>query len=168
VAAKEIHVTYDKPIEVGVGNVPLTLSPICAEWVLDGKPITHVKLLSNSADGAASTVYWDCTAGRFNWFYDMDETVCVLEGSVSIKDESGKTRRLSPGDWAFFPKGSRAEWSVDRYVRKIAFCRAPMPKPLLLLRRVYRGLKRLAGRGSVGSQAPAMFQGGNPPPAQSS
>jgi EutQ-like cupin domain len=29
----------------------------------------------------------NCTAGRFDWFYDVDETVYVLEGSVTIKNQ---------------------------------------------------------------------------------
>lgn len=149
---------YDEPIEIGVSNVVLKLSPIRAEWILEGNPITHFKLLSNSADGTASTVFWDCTAGRFNWLYDMDETACVLEGSVSIKDHTGRVRCLSAGDWAFFPKGSKAEWTVERYVRKIAFCRTPMPNSVQFARRVYRVLKRLTGRRPPASLEPAMFQ----------
>ena len=149
---------YDERIEFGVANVVLNPSPIRAEWVLEGKPVTHFKLLSNSADGTASTVFWDCTAGRFNWFYDMDETLCILEGSVRIKDESGNVRHLGAGDWVFFPKGSHAEWTVDRYVRKIAFCRSPMPRSVQFARRVYRLLKRIVGRGPADSEASGMFQ----------
>jgi uncharacterized protein len=159
-------VKYEEPIEFGVANVALNPSPIRAEWVLEGKPFTRFKLLSNSADGTASTVYWDCTAGRFNWFYDMDETLCVLEGSVRIKDESGKVRRLGAGDWVFFPKGSHAEWTVDHYVRKIAFCRTPMPRSVQFARGVYRVLKRLAGRGAAAdTEAGGMFQPNKSPQA---
>jgi len=158
-------VSYDVPIEFGVANVVLNPSPIRAEWVLEGKPVTHFKLLPNSADGTASTVYWDCTAGRFNWFYDMDETLCILEGSVSIKEESGRVRHLDAGDWGFFPKGSHAEWTVDKYVRKIAFCRSPMPGSVQFARGVFRGLKRLAGRGTAGSEATAMFRQSDSPQA---
>jgi uncharacterized cupin superfamily protein len=147
-------------IVFGAGAVQLDLATINPEWILEGSPVSRNKLLSTSADGTAKTLFWDCTAGRFNWFYDVDETALVLEGSVTIKDQEGSVRRVVAGDWIYFPKGSHAEWTVDNYVRKVAFCRAPLAKPFLFARRVYRGLKKLTGRGATGAQVPAMFQGG--------
>jgi uncharacterized cupin superfamily protein len=144
-------------IQSGPTKVQLGFSPIRAEWVIGGNPVTNTKLLSTSADGTASTLLWDCSAGRFNWYYDIDETIYFLDGAVSIKDETGAVRQLGAGDWLFFPAGSRAEWTVDNYVRKIAFCRTTLPKPVLLLRRVYRLFKRLIGRGAS-SDGPSMFQ----------
>jgi|ERR1022692_2328963 uncharacterized cupin superfamily protein len=145
-------------IEFGNGNVPMNVSPIRADWILEGNPISRNRLLSTSADSTACTLFWDCTAGRFNWFYDIDETVYVLEGSVTIKFEAGNVCRLVAGDWVFFPKGSSAEWTVENYVRKIAFCRSPLPMPVQFARRVYRALKRLGSSGSSPSQVPSMFQ----------
>ena len=147
-------------IAFGSGTVQLNRTAINPNWVLEGNPVSHNKLLSTSADGTASTLFWDCTAGRFNWFYDVDETVYVLEGAVTIKNQQGLARRVSAGDWIFFPKGSHAEWTVHEYVRKVAFCRSPMPWPVLFARGVYRVLKKLTGRGSSGAEATAMFQGG--------
>lgn len=146
-------------IVFGAGTVQLDHSAINPEWILEGNPVSRNKLLSTSADGTAKTLFWDCTAGRFNWFYDIDETACVLEGSVTIKDQEGSVRRLVAGDWIYFPKGSHAEWTVDEYVRKVAFCRSPLAKSFQFVRRVYRGLKILTGRDSAGAQIPAMFQG---------
>jgi hypothetical protein len=79
---------------------------------------------------------------------------------VTIKDQEGFARRVSAGDWIFFPKGSYAEWTVHEYVRKVAFCRSPMPRPVLFARGVYRVLKKLSGRDSNGVEVTAMFQGG--------
>jgi hypothetical protein len=115
-------------------------------------------VLSSSADGTASTLIWDCTAGRFNWFYDVDETVYVIEGGVVVKDVAGTARRLSAGDTIFFPAGARAEWHVEEYIRKIAFCRAPLSRPLVFARRGFRFLKRLMGSGDRANAGPAMFQ----------
>jgi hypothetical protein len=100
---------------------------------------------------------WDCTAGRFNWYYDVDETLYVIEGSVTIKDDAGLTHRVSAGDTVFFPAGSHAEWHVENYIRKIAFCRAPLPAPLVFWKRGIRFLKRRLGVGNK-SAAPAMFR----------
>jgi uncharacterized cupin superfamily protein len=135
-------------ITFGTSTSNLSPSPICPEWILDGKPVARLELLSSSADGTASTYFWDCTAGRFNWFYGFDETFHILEGGVTLNEPSGNSRRVGVGDTVFFPAGSRAEWSVDHYVRKLAFCRAPAPKYLTMAREVVRRLKRSVRGGS--------------------
>jgi uncharacterized cupin superfamily protein len=151
-------VINSEAIESGSTKVALGPSPINAGWVLEGNPIARNKLVSTSADGTASTYLWDCTSGRFNWHYDIDETVYLIEGAVSIKDTAGKTREVSAGEWIFFPAGSSAEWKVDTYVRKFAFLRSPQPKSVVFARRVYRKLRRLLGDSSSTEPVPAMFQ----------
>jgi uncharacterized cupin superfamily protein len=135
-------------ITVGTSAPNLVSSPITPAWILDGKPVARLQLLSSSADGTASTYFWDCTAGRFNWFYSFDETVHILEGEVKLKYPSGTSHRVVAGDTVFFPTGSSAEWTVDKYVRKLAFCRAPIPGYLIFARQMARRLKRLARGGS--------------------
>ena len=137
--------TIDCTITFGAAAPNLVSSPVRAEWILEGKPAARIALLSSSVDGTASTYYWDCTAGRFNWFYAFDETFHVLEGAVTLKDPAGVSRRVGVGDTVFFPKGSSAEWTVDKYVRKLAFCRVPLPRPLVMARHVVRRVKRLTG-----------------------
>ena len=154
--------TATSNITFGFGPVELSAAPIRPEWILEGAPVARNKLLSRSADGGACTLIWDCTAGLFNWVYDIDETVYVLEGGVLVRDEAGNERRLGPGDTAFFPAGSRATWRVDSYIRKVAFCRNPVPAPLMFAARVVRKLSRMAGRGAAKSDgAPAMFSAAN-------
>jgi uncharacterized protein len=124
-------------------KVYLNPAPISRNWVLEGNPVARNNVLSRSADGTATTYLWECTAGRFNWFYDIDETVYVVEGCVLVKDAAGVTRSLSAGDSFYFPAGARAEWLVEKYVRKIAFCREPQPRLIAFARRGFRLLKRL-------------------------
>jgi uncharacterized cupin superfamily protein len=131
-------------------------SPINPDWVLEGKPVARNRVLSRSADGTATTFLWDCTAGRFNWFYDVDETLYVIEGGFVVKDAAGVTRCFSVGDTIFFPAGSRAEWHVENYVRKIAFCRVPLPRLLVFAKRGFRFLKRLSGNGRSTDASPSM------------
>jgi uncharacterized cupin superfamily protein len=150
--------SVESTIKFGNAQVNLNPSPIYRDWILEGNPVARNKVLSSSADGTASTLIWDCTAGRFNWFYDVDETVYVIEGGVVVKDVAGTARRLSAGDTIFFPAGARAEWHVEEYIRKIAFCRAPLPRPLVFARRGFRFLKRLMGSGDRANAGPAMFQ----------
>lgn len=144
-------------IEFGTGNTPLNACPIRAEWILEGAPVARNAVLSRSADGGACTLIWDCTAGLFNWVYDIDETVYVLEGSVVVRNEAGVKRRLGVGDTAFFPSGSKAVWHVESYVRKVAFCRNPVPAPVMFATRVAKKLARIAGFGQKSASGPPMF-----------
>jgi hypothetical protein len=122
-------------------------APIRPEWVLEGQPQARSVLLSGAADGMAMTAVWDCTAGAFNWFFGGDETVHILEGEVIVDDGSGP-RTLGPGDVAFFPAGTWARWEVRSYVKKLAFCRDPLPGAVLALVRAVRRLKSLVRKGA--------------------
>jgi uncharacterized cupin superfamily protein len=135
----------------------LNPAPISSDWILEGNPVARNKLLSMSHDKAATTWVWDCTAGRFNWFYDIDETVYVMEGSVTVHDHHGATRTLVSGDVAFFPAGSSAEWTVSKYVRKLAFLRQPPNPYVMLLQRVCNKLNRMTRSGSERLARPTAF-----------
>ena len=149
-----------KKIIFGAGaDVEMLPCPINPSWVVEGSPVARNFVLSRSEDGGACTLLWDCTAGRFNWFYDIDETVYVLEGSVIVRDDEGVERVLGPGDSALFPAGSHAVWQVDSYVRKVAFCRNPVPQPIMLASRILKKLAKLTGLGGRAADAPAMFGG---------
>jgi len=137
----------DATILVGSAGGELTPIPIRPEWILAGNPVARNKFLSKSNDGTASCYVWDCTAGRFNWHYDIDETVYILEGSVTVKDlHQGATHILKGGDTVFFPAGSSAEWTVGQYVRKVAFLRVPLTRKVLFLKKISSALKQLIGR----------------------
>lgn len=139
----------ENSITQGTSSANLVANPINSDWILDGEPVARAELLSSSADGTASTYFWDCTAGRFNWFYSFDETFHVLEGAVTLRYPSGTSRRVSAGDTVFFPAGTSAEWTVDNYIRKLAFCRTPVPRLLTVARQVARRLKRAVRGGSA-------------------
>ncbi len=134
-------------------DVQMQPCPIHAAWVIEGNPVARNCMLSRSTDGGAWTLLWDCTSGLFNWHYDIDETVYVLEGSVVVRDDDGVEHVLGPGDQALFRAGSHAVWRVENYVRKVAFCRIPVPQPVSLGMRAFRKL----GRMLRGSDGPSMF-----------
>src|ERR1700721_3409727 len=100
-------------ITVGTSSPKFVTNPIQTAGILGGSPVARAELLSSSADGTASTYFWDCTAGRFNWFYSFDETFHILEGDVTLKYPSGVSRRVGTGDTVFFPAGSSAAWPAD-------------------------------------------------------
>jgi uncharacterized protein len=118
-------------------DVELLADPINPAWVLDGAPQVRSRRIATASDGASSVMVWSCTAGRFNWYYTVDETLHVVEGEVFVTDEKGDVHRLGPGDAAFFPVGSVSTWTVPQYVRKIAVCRHSMPRPFAYLLRLY-------------------------------
>jgi len=118
-------------------------APIDPGWILEGKPIARVAILSRSEDSFAWTAMWDCTAGQFNWYYGFDETVHIVEGSVIVSCSGTSPRRLEAGDVAYFPFGLTAHWHVEEYVRKVAFCRRPLPAKLMPIIRTLRRAKGL-------------------------
>ena len=66
-------------VKLEVEKIALEPSPINRDWILEGDPRARAILLSRSADGTASTFIWDCTAGRFNWYYAwMRPSTCSM------------------------------------------------------------------------------------------
>jgi uncharacterized protein len=114
-------------IETGHCNVDLKPSPIKPSWIIEGNPEARSHKLSASADGAAATLIWACTEGKFNWYYDFDETIIILEGSVVLESEGMPPKRYGVGDVIFFRSGAHVKWHVEGYVKKVAFCRQTNP-----------------------------------------
>lgn len=114
-------------IETGHCNVDLKPAPIEPSWILEGNPEARSYALSTSACGTAMTLIWSCTEGKFNWYYDCDETIMILEGSIVLESEGLPPERYGVGDVIFFRKGAHAKWHVEGYVKKVAFCRQASP-----------------------------------------
>ena len=129
-------------IEIAKLTVDLTPRPIEPSWIIEGKPDATWCVLSKSADGLASTMVWHCTAGKFNWYYDFDETILILEGSIVLENDTMRPTRYGPGDVIFFRDGAHAKWHVEGHVRKLAFCRKTQPVLLAFAFRVLSKIKR--------------------------
>jgi uncharacterized protein len=145
--------------ELWVNTAELSPAPIAPEWIIDGQPIARNRLIFASSDGTSSTYLWDCTAGRFNWYYEVDETVCLLVGEITLVDTAGTPHHLRAGDVFTFQAGTRFEWTVPSYVRKIAFIHSPLSRKMLLARQMFGAVRRLlpgrrAVRSSAWSQSP--------------
>ena len=141
--------------KLGMATAVLDSTPIRPEWVLEGKPIARSKLISQTEGSNSSSFIWECTAGRFNWHYESEETILFLEGSAVIKDNNGVIHRVRAGDTIVFPLGAVAEWQIDNYVRKVAVFCSPMPKSVLFAKRLLKALKRpFSGSGKLAA-APA-------------
>ena len=120
----------------------LTPSPIEPSWIIEGNPVAQSCLLSKSEDGQAWTVVWQCSKGKFDWHYDIDETILILEGSIVLESDAMAPTRYSPGDVIFFREGAHAKWHVESKVRKLAFCRKTQPILLGFASRVFSKIKR--------------------------
>ena len=107
--------------------VNLTPSPIEPSWIIEGNPVAKSCALSHSADGTASTIVWQCSEGKFNWYYDFDETILVLEGSIVLENDTMGPTRYGPGDVIFFKDGAHAKWHVEGRVKKLASAARPIP-----------------------------------------
>jgi uncharacterized protein len=124
-------------------SIPLRAAPIEPSWIIEGNPIAANSVISRSEDGSAQTIVWECTEGRFNWYYDSEETLHVLEGSVVIESDAMAPTRFGPGDVLFFRQGAHARWNVEKKIRKLAFCRTPAPPLLVYALKAAAKVKRL-------------------------
>lgn len=131
-------------IEIGHCNVDLKPSPIEPSWIVDGKPEARSCHLSSSSCGTAKTLIWSCTEGKFNWYYDMEETILILEGSIVLESEGMSPGRYGVGNVIVFREGARAKWHVEGYVKKIAFLRHANPVGIALAARAVNRLRRLS------------------------
>jgi hypothetical protein len=120
----------------------LTLRPIEPSWIIEGNPVAQSSVLSKSADGTASTIVWQCSEGKFDWYYDLDETILILEGSIVLENDTMPPTRYGPGDVVFFRHGAHARWHVEGHVKKLAFCRNTQPVLLSLALRALSRIKR--------------------------
>lgn len=121
-------------------NLTLTPSPIHPDWIEEGEPKASSAVVGWSSDRTGCTIVWECTPGRFTWRYDCDEMVHFVSGSVVIGAHGERGLRYGAGDIVHFSKGDVATWVVEETVRKVAYCRRPMPP---VIATAYRGVRSL-------------------------
>jgi uncharacterized cupin superfamily protein len=129
--------------------------PIDPSWIIDGDPQARGRQLSQSLDQRVCTFVWECTEGRFNWHYNCDETILILEGSIVVESDSLPPTRYGTGDVILFRKGAHARWHVEGHVKKLAVCHRVLPTSLNLIVRLLGDLKRkltLANPASLSGQ----------------
>jgi uncharacterized cupin superfamily protein len=137
-------------VAASIDAVALKPAPIEPAWILDGSPVARAGEIARSTDGTAVSVVWDCTAGTFAWHFGADETVHIVEGEVEVSADGFGPRILRAGDAALFRAGTTARWHVPAYVKKIAYCRDPLPWPLAFALRVLARARSLLSRAPAG------------------
>ena len=96
-------------------------------------------------------------------YYDVHETIMILEGSIVLEGEGMPPRRYGVGDVNLFRHGAHVKWHVEHHVKKIAFFRQTIPFGLGFAIRAINKLKRMVfvpgGRPSAPQQDPAPVYG---------
>jgi uncharacterized cupin superfamily protein len=129
------------------GRRSLHAAPINRDWIVEGTPEATGCPVFETSDQGANVHEWQSTRGRFVWHYGIDEIVYVIEGEARIKDlATGISTDIAAGSFVLFQRGSSAEWTVDRYIRKVAINHIPLSPRMIMLRTWWRRLKRLFGR----------------------
>jgi uncharacterized cupin superfamily protein len=104
----------------------LPSAPVPPEWVRAGRPQASALQLTRSPDGGLVTGVWECTPGRFRWYFACDEVVVILRGRGTVR-VGEIVHRLEPGASVYFPIGTDSEWEIESTVRKHFTHRFPTP-----------------------------------------
>lgn len=92
--------------------------------ILEGTPDARCAFTAKSADDGAAAGFWSCDVGTYEFVFDYDEFVYLIEGCVEIT-EAGRQHVLRAGDSAHFPQGTTAIWRVTQRMTKYFVARAP-------------------------------------------
>jgi uncharacterized cupin superfamily protein len=94
--------------------------------ILEGEPDARCVFTAKSADDGAAAGFWACGVGRYQFVFDYDEFVYLVEGEVVITEVGGdRSYTLTAGDTAHFPQGTTSIWQVTRRMTKYFVARAP-------------------------------------------
>lgn len=103
--------------KASVPDAKLDLWPLEPDQIVDGNPLASGMILWKSADGKLANGIWECTPGTFKWVH-ADETLCLVEGHVTVTPEEGEPFDIRSGDIVFLAAGTRTQWRVHLTVRK--------------------------------------------------
>jgi uncharacterized protein len=95
-----------------------------AHEILEGGANAGCAFTARSADGLATAGFWSCDVGTYEFFFDYDEFVYLIEGEVIVED-GGESYRLQAGDTAHFPQGITTIWRVIEKMTKYFVAREP-------------------------------------------
>lgn len=90
---------------------------VAQDWIKRGQPNFRAAEFYRSADGNTTSGIFECDASEFEWHYDKDEAIYLLEGRVEM-EYLGQRFTVTPGQRVFFKAGTVAKWHVTEKVRK--------------------------------------------------
>lgn len=113
-ALRVIKLDPKAPLAAAASPDPASLIGPVPKW--------HDKTLFEDATGQWTVGLWSSTAfHRKPGPIARHELMHLLEGSVTLPDGKGGTRRFTAGDTFFVPLGAQYEWNSSEFVKKI-FC----------------------------------------------
>ena len=88
-----------------------------------GRGMSQVKVEKPSKERlegleALSWPIWEKEASKFDWHYDEKETCYILEGEVTVTENSGASVKFGAGDLVTFAEGLDCVWEIHSPVRK--------------------------------------------------
>src|SRR6266850_2179902 len=85
-------------------------------WLIEGSPVFQSKKFEHAHDGSSHSGIWRCLGpAKFHWYYEVDESIYILDGSAEI-EYLGNKFTLSAGDSTHFAAGTSATWIVPTQV----------------------------------------------------
>lgn len=73
---------------------------------------------SEEKDRAQQWPIWEKGISEFPWEYSDTETCLILEGDVTVLNETGEEFKFGKGDYVIFPKGLTCTWKIKKPVKK--------------------------------------------------
>jgi uncharacterized protein len=110
--------------EAGYPDWPLETLGIA---VVDGDPKGSGRVTFQTGDKLVSGGIWGCSAGIFDIAFGWDEMAYLLEGELTIQQDTGEQIVVKPGDFFFSRKGSKSRWVIAKALKKVFFIRTPEP-----------------------------------------
>ncbi len=92
--------------------------------ILEGTPDARGLFTAESQDGGATAGFWACDVGRYEFVFDYDEFIYLIEGEMTVH-QGDRAFAMRAGDTAHFPQGVTVVWEVTRRVTKYFVARAP-------------------------------------------
>jgi uncharacterized protein len=106
-------------------TVSLQTYTVNPQWVKAGQPRFQTAEIVRSPDGRSVTGVWTCDGTTtFEWHFNLDEAVYVLEGRVEVR-YLGSQFVLEPGQSAIFKAGTTAVWHVPTHLKKVFVLQHP-------------------------------------------
>lgn len=87
---------------------------------IEGEPNGQVNWLrqTTSGDGMLLTGMFTCDPAKIDYTFVGDESLHLLEGTITVEMEDGETVELQPGDTVSFAKGAKSVWHIHEPMKK--------------------------------------------------
>src|SRR5262249_55653439 len=109
-----------QPVRLDLGGrLANSLSPP-TELLLSAAPVQHAHEWIVDGTGQWAVGVWDTTTYRRKPMpFPHHELMHILEGSVVLRDDAGKTHSFAAGDTFLILRGTVCDWECGEYLRKI-------------------------------------------------